>query len=963
LGALIRQRFEASNVHGEGISMRLRQRLRAAPTSPEEVATLPPIEGLPPYTMRPPETPWPGMWNDAYYNLWSARLEGIVAKDVREVWIDHTRFEGSVRIDGRFYLKPLRAVEVGPARVDVARGGVYTGETPVAERLDGSVLDATVGRFDPRTAAGQDILHGLSISVDAHALLPELARAPLSLPAGMTVRGPAEIRRAQLRVSSGVLQSEGHLDLVAPGVIGTSGESRTTGSLALRMDVAASPAGGPDRLALHVEMDDVEISQVPGRSGTLRAPRLTAVGDSTALDLARPLEDLHFVVEMPQGTMAAASDLSRYIPPKTPVAIVKGQAQVSARIEGWLAERRIAGRGTVRSEDLDVRLAKMDVRGRMSLDGAFGSYQFDTRRLEHGSLAIVLAQGSLSSATHPDQAVVRVRNARLDAFGPVVDLADPLSELRVTLSMPDSEVLSGKLLEPYLPKGAGMPTGSGRAPFSLQGHLVIVQHLARGSLEVLSKELHLDYGPMRLRAGLGVRAQVRDWHWETGDLALHDARAEMQNVVISDSRSTDRSAPPAMTVARIAVDAKSPRFQLDKPLALVTLSLQVADATVHDSSAVNAMLPEHASFALDADGGHFETRLAATVEDRVAWGTARIAGTNIGAGGSVLRLRGDVELMADFAGWNLQRNVIAWLDSRLTITHAAGRFLVPGPPQLTADRVLLLTRKPNFELARPSLKGADFHVVVDGAALPAAALTPLLSNDGSIGIASGAATGAADLRVSSSQGTARGGIDVDVDRGGVWLGQKYFSGDLRLRGRVSGFDPESEVLDVTGSRLEMRDVAVSGASAATTGWQGDVVLALASVRVARDPLFDGVVGLKARDARPILAMAFGDSLPRFVVGLIAMPGLRASTRAVVAPHQLALLDLDARGGNVAVRGSYAARDGSRRGAIVARKAFLSIGIRLDDEGARLRLFGLQRWLREQTHDVRKLLEVQGEPAR
>jgi hypothetical protein len=155
----------------------------------------------------------------------------------------------------------------------------------------------------------------------------------------------------------------------------------------------------------------------------------------------------------------------------------------------------------------------------------------------------------------------------------------------------------------------------------------------------------------------------------------------------------------------------------------------------------------------------------------------------------------------------------------------------------------------------------------------------------------------------------------------------------------------------------MRDLAVSGPSAATSDWQGDVRLSPASLRFAGDPLFDGVVGLEARDARPLLAIAFGNSLPRFVVPLIAMPGLHASTRLVLSAHQLALLDLDARGGNVAVRGSFAMQGAHRRGAVVARKAFLSVGIRLDDDGARLRLFGLQRWLRQETRDVKKLLEV------
>jgi hypothetical protein len=958
--SLVRQRFEASNVHGDGLSMRLRQRLRAPPASPEEVATLPPIEGLPPYSMRPPEKPWPGEWNDAYYNLWSVRLEGVVARDVREVWIDHARFEGSARIDGRFYLKPVRAVEVGPAKVDVARGGVFTGERPLAERLDGAALEATLARFDPRTAGGVDLLHGVSVSADARAVLPDVERLPLSLPAGMAVRGPAEIRRGRLRVSSGVLKSDGHLELVAPALVATTGEGRMAGSLTLDADVAAAPSGGGDRLALHAEIDDAALSGVPGRAASFRAPRLTATGDAAALDLARPLEDLHFVVEMPQGTMAAASELSNYIPANTPIAVVSGQGQVSARVEGWLAQQRLAGQGTLRSEDLDVRLAKMDVRGRMAVQAAFGSYGLQTRRLEQGSLSIAVARGALSSSAHPKAALVRLRDARLDASAPVVDLADPVRRLRVSLSVPEGEILSGQLLEPYLPKGTGMPTDSGRTRFSLEGRLAIVDHLAQGSLELLSRGLRLNYGPMRLRANLGARARVRDWHWESGDLALEDASVAIDKVTVADSRSTDPGAPPAMTVARIALEAASPRFQLDKPLALVSLSARVVDANVRDSSAVNAMLPPNASFSLDADGGHVEARLVLNVEDRVAWGTAQASGASIGAGGSTLHLRGDVDLMADFVGWNLQSDRIAWLDSRLAMTHATGRFRTPGPPQLTADRISVLSRTPGFELARPTLRGADFHLLVEGAEMPdAGVLTPLLSTDGSVGIASGDAKASANLHVSSSQGTGTGGIDVDVDRGGVWMDQKYLSGDFRLLARVNGFDPDSERLDVTGTRLEMRDVAVSGVSAATTDWHGDVLLSPASLRVAGSPLFDGVVGLEARDARPILAMALGDSLPRFVVGLMAMPGLNASTRVVAAPGQVALLDLDARGGNAAVRGSYASRGARMRGAIVARKAFLSVGIRLDDQGARLRLFGLRGWLNEQTREVRKLVEVQG----
>ena len=42
------RRFRASSVHAKGTQFRLRQRLESEPTSPDEWAGLPPIEGLPP---------------------------------------------------------------------------------------------------------------------------------------------------------------------------------------------------------------------------------------------------------------------------------------------------------------------------------------------------------------------------------------------------------------------------------------------------------------------------------------------------------------------------------------------------------------------------------------------------------------------------------------------------------------------------------------------------------------------------------------------------------------------------------------------------------------------------------------------------------------------------------------------------------------------------------------------------
>jgi hypothetical protein len=127
------------------------------------------------------------------------------------------------------------------------------------------------------------------------------------------------------------------------------------------------------------------------------------------------------------------------------------------------------------------------------------------------------------------------------------------------------------------------------------------------------------------------------------------------------------------------------------------------------------------------------------------------------------------------------------------------------------------------------------------------------------------------------------------------------------------------------------------------------------LRLEPEPQLDGVVGLDARDARPLLAVLFGSGFPGILVRVTDVPRLVGSARVSVGPDRLAVMDLSAGGGNVGLRGSYAAVGARHRGGVIARKCFLSIGLGLDDDGTHLRLFGLDGWLREQTNAAIKLL--------
>ena len=112
--ALARKRFHASHVNGDGLSLRIRLR-KDVPVTADEMSALPPVPGF----LDPPLAdvgPPPAPLTDANYNLWSIELEDVDADHVRELWIDTVRYAGDLEIRGRWLFRPLRWLDVGPAR-------------------------------------------------------------------------------------------------------------------------------------------------------------------------------------------------------------------------------------------------------------------------------------------------------------------------------------------------------------------------------------------------------------------------------------------------------------------------------------------------------------------------------------------------------------------------------------------------------------------------------------------------------------------------------------------------------------------------------------------------------------------------------------------------------------------------------------------------------------------------------
>lgn len=294
--------FFARRVHmfgaeAKGVTVRIRFKV-VAPT-PQYLAALPPIEGFPDPPLKTVEPP---PLSDADYNLWTVALDDVVAQDVREVWVDTVHFtdEGGGRVQGAFYLKPMRSVFVDPTQYQVALGAVRVGATPVATGIHGD-FDLRIAQFDPRAPTGNEAFKFVDANAVAVATLTDLAW--LDSIAGPELAftgggGPLEIS-AQLR--SGVIQPGSRFGLSSNDWAAWRGRAWASGSSLVRAHVADDHHVGAD-----VAVVSSQVDLHYDRSSLVSAPMIALDLLMANTDLAAPLHPWTAHVDVPA---AGVSDL------------------------------------------------------------------------------------------------------------------------------------------------------------------------------------------------------------------------------------------------------------------------------------------------------------------------------------------------------------------------------------------------------------------------------------------------------------------------------------------------------------------------------------------------------------------------------------------------------------------------------------------------------------------------------
>lgn len=939
---LARKRFTVKDVRGSGVELHLRSREPSPAVTSDHVANVPPIPGFGRLPIRPPEPPGPEVWDDEAWSLWTIRLDDVIAEHVRDVWIDRQRFLGDARVEGGFYLKPIREVRAGPITTDIAEGRVLVDGQPLVPELRGRTR-LVVDAFDPRVVSGGDLLHRVSLETDLR-LRADLRYAPARLVQGARLSGALDAPRFALAVERGIVRPETALD------------ARLAQASFERDDVRATLEALTVRSAEGSERIDVEIDATGGDlAGVGKVPSAHAHVDARAIDLADPAQGTHATLAIPEADVPDARGLDRFVPKTdTPLGFASGRATVRADLEAWPGDRRARGAATLRADALAVTVAKVRVHGETDAELRVGELVWDgTAHAKDVSLDAKVRTAAVGPSTGEAAGrYVVAKGIDLSAAGARIDLDDPLRAFSAKVTVDEGRIIDRGLLAAYLPKGDETKLEEGDARFSARAEVDIEDHRARGTLDASAPALGLVLGDVHLTAALRAHARVHDWAWDRGDLVVDRAAIDVEHV-----EARTRTERAALAVRRIAIRGKSPRFSFSDPLGRADLTARIEGGEVRDAAAMNAFLPSDASFGLESKDGTFSADVRASITRHVAHGKVTARARRVGAGGERLHVTGDIDVAADVKRWGLDDNRLSLEHAKVEVARAEGRFGSGPRSDFTAPRIVLDGRTDRLDLAHPSLRGADFRLVIDGAELPdARSLGALLPPGEAVGFESGRARAEADIRVSSSKRLASGIVSVRAERARLRTGDVRLEGDFTVAGTLRGFDPDASRVDVTGSRIAARGVSVVGSSADTKAWRGDITVLGGSVVLGERPSFDARVRFTADDASPLLALALKDSLPGFLVDLVRAPRLDARARVTLAPDTLAVREIEAHGGDVGVRGSVVVRGERQEGGLVVEKGPVSAGVDFADDGASLELFDLDDWLKSERTKAKHLLE-------
>ena len=651
---LARKTVHFEHPRATGVIFQLRERLAAPAATPEYVDALPPIPGfarIPLKTQEPPDLQ--ERWDDRHYKLWSIKLSDAVAEDVRQVWVDSVRVDGSARIAGGFYVKPIRKAQVGPAHLETRDARISVKDRVVAEAVTGS-LDFELEPFDPRTVTGQDLLKRVTATTELRGRSPELGNLPRSLHGPLVLSGPVDVPRLALRIEKGKVMKSTHADLVATGVRVEAAAHRFAGNVTFAADASGAP--GPTSLVVRVLGRGLTVGRVEpdgNEAGLARVAALDIAGalDEPMLDLSEPRLAWGAEVHVPDVELVDHELLGRFLPPGKAPEIARGHEHLDVHATSMMVGKLAAGSIDVHAGDLGLVLAPValstDVRAHLGVH----DWAIDEGTLVVDEASVTTANTELRHARAAASALT-VERAFARASSERFTLSDPLARLDLAGAIEGGRLLDSSVLDTFFAKGSDVTVdavrGAGRFAASLRAG--VDDHVAHGSASVHTHAVGVRTPELRVRGELDANATVSAWSLDDKRMRGVTARARLDDVAVE----LRKTSPGGLAKGRADVRSRSVELRANaadvdlSPASLgnVDYRLIVGDTEMDDASKLGALLSTGKPSELVIESGkvHATADIAVSPSRKTASGGAKLVVGGAGVRLEKTRMRGNLDL-------------------------------------------------------------------------------------------------------------------------------------------------------------------------------------------------------------------------------------------------------------------------------------------------------------------------------
>lgn len=376
-------RFYATDIEGEGISLRLRPLIDEGDPTAAHLDELPPIAGFPSPVRA--ESAEPGQEMPKLV----IELSNLKAKHLREVWIDRVRYTGDAEVTGGMLYKPLERLRLDDAHFTADTSNlIASGRAVAIAHLE---LKARLHELDLRSLALADFKK-LSAELELEAFIdPRFLNSYLTRVKGLSSLSASGLE-GQLKLSAKI--DEGGLRDGAQLRYQTSRVAVRLPFVDISGAATVKGHARDGKLGLEVDIAHAALRQRDGEQ--LAEAALFSLGASGGADLTK-LDEVDALLTLSGGRMKKLTALNEFIPAGAGVRVTSGEGELEGKLRLDASSARGRGSLELTARDVTVKNRSATITGRLQVHGDIRALDLATGALDLSGSTLALEDSTLST--------------------------------------------------------------------------------------------------------------------------------------------------------------------------------------------------------------------------------------------------------------------------------------------------------------------------------------------------------------------------------------------------------------------------------------------------------------------------------------------------------------------------------------------------------------------------------------